>query len=72
MGNTVDLSLVKATNTVYVKTAKRQRKVKVFKAGEKENAMVYGWKVAEKHREKDYFIITEDKKCLRFNSVSIQ
>lgn len=44
-----------------------QRKVKEFQ--DKDEAMRYGWKLAYKNKDVNtsFFIITEDKKCLRFN-----
>jgi len=54
-------------NTIYRKTKKSQRKVKSFSLGMFDDAMKYGWNLAEKNRNIEYFIITEDSKCLRFN-----
>jgi hypothetical protein len=54
-------------NTIYIKTEKRQRKVKDFPIGKIEDAMNYGWKLAYSNKQNRYFIITENSKCLNFN-----
>ena len=54
-------------NIIYTKTEKSQRKIKAFANGKKDDAMNYGWKLAQKNPKNEYFIITQDKKCLRFN-----
>jgi|AntRauMFilla1563_2_1112583.scaffolds.fasta_scaffold06457_6 hypothetical protein len=58
-------------NTIYQKTEKSQRKVKTYDVGEKERAMNVGWYLTYKNPKKDYFIITEDEKCLKFNRTII-
>lgn len=50
---------------------KSQRKVKSFE--DKDVAMKYGWDLAYANTDNEvsYYIITEDKKCLRFNKTII-
>ena len=54
-------------NTIYQKTKKSQRKVKDFNNGEIEKAMFFGWELSSKNQQNQYFIITENGKCLKFN-----
>jgi hypothetical protein len=54
-------------NTIYFKTEKSQRKVKAFEQGQLDKAMEYGWNLAYKKLNTEFFIITENNKCLRFN-----
>jgi hypothetical protein len=54
-------------NTIYFKTEKSQIKVKTFEQGQLDKAMEYGWNLAYKKLNKEFFIITENNKCLRFN-----
>jgi hypothetical protein len=58
-------------NTVYQKTEKSQRKIRQFNEGEKEKAMTYGFDLAFRNIGKKYFIITEDSKCLNFNTTIV-
>jgi hypothetical protein len=59
-------------NTVYLKTEKSQRKVKTFNIGSLQQAMDYGWKLANKNKvDYYYFIITEGNKCLKFNTTIV-
>ena len=49
---------------------KSQKKVKSFES--RDDAMKYGWKLANKvKKDCAYFIITEDGKCLNFNKTII-
>ena len=54
-------------NTIYLKTKKSQKKIKSFDVGKFDEAMQFGWDLAYKNKDNEYFIITENKKCLRFN-----
>ena len=58
-------------NTIYLKTKKSQRKIKTFASGEKEKALKFGFNLAHKKIADSYFIITEDEKCLKFNTTII-
>lgn len=58
-------------NTIYIKTAKSQRKIKSFQDNEIEKAMKYGYNLAFKNKNESYFIITSDKKCLKFNTLIV-
>jgi hypothetical protein len=58
-------------NTIYVKTKKSQRKIKSFNFGEYDKAMQFGWDLAYKNQNNEYFIITENEKCLKFNLQTI-
>lgn len=64
-------------NTIYLVTyspirgLKGQKKVKEFENGKMEEAMAYGWKLAENNKNNEYFIITEYNNCFKFNRVII-
>lgn len=58
-------------NTIYIKTERSQRKIKNFDVGDLVKAMSYGWKLAYKNTRNDYFILTEDDKCLKFNTQTV-
>ena len=58
-------------NTIYKKTEKSQRKIKTFSIGELEQAINYGFDLAHKKTEEQFFIITENNKCLKFNTTIV-
>ena len=58
-------------NTIYVKTERSQKKIKQFSENDFEKAMEYGFKLAFKNKNKNYFIVTSDKRCLKFNTTII-
>ena len=53
-------------NIIYQKAATRQIKIKEYKDGERDKAINRGWLLTSKYPKKDFYIITEEEKHLKF------
>ena len=53
-------------NTIYQHTPNRQIKIKEYKDGQRDKAINRGWLLTSKYPKKDFYIITEDEKHIKF------
>ena len=58
-------------NVIYKKTKKGNKEVKTFANGQLEEAMNYGRKQCYNNVGEEFFIITENDNCLKFNRTII-
>lgn len=55
-------------NTIYRKTSIKEQKIKEFKSGQLDKALLYGWDLARRKNKMKLFLVTEDKRVLKLKN----